>query len=200
MDLYIRQRVFAWGDKYDITDDQETPVFRVEGEVFTFGAKLHLYDLKGQELYYVEQELFHFMPRYTVYKGRMAIASVRKNFTLFGHSLTVESGYGNFEIEGSVFGWDFRILYNGAPLLGRYLPPAHGHRKRRSRVSLRAGRRHRQLCTQREPELTHRRDSNESRRCLCLGTAAQAGSIGFSASPAAGLPPAGDPLRPSCSA
>ena len=109
MDLYIRQRVFAWGDKYDITDDQETPVFRVEGEVFTFGAKLHLYDLKGQELYYVEQELFHFMPRYTVYKGRMAIASVRKNFTLFGHSLTVESGYGNFEIEGSVFGWDFRI-------------------------------------------------------------------------------------------
>ena len=29
MDLYIRQRVFAWGDKYDITDDQETPVFRV---------------------------------------------------------------------------------------------------------------------------------------------------------------------------
>ena len=48
--------MFAWGDKYDITDDQETPVFRVEGEVFTFGAKLHLYDLKGQELYYVEQE------------------------------------------------------------------------------------------------------------------------------------------------
>ena len=113
MDLYIRQRVFAWGDKYDITDDQERPVFRVEGEVFTFGAKLHLYDLKGQELYYVEQELFHFMPRYTVYKGRMAMASVRKNFTLFGHSLTVESGYGRFDIEGSVFGWDFRILYNG---------------------------------------------------------------------------------------
>ena len=47
MDLYIRQRVFAWGDKYDITDDQETPVFRVEGEVFTFGAKLHLYHLKA---------------------------------------------------------------------------------------------------------------------------------------------------------
>ena len=61
----------------------------------------------------MEQELFHFMPRYTVYKGRMAMASVRKNFTLFGHSLTVESGYGRFDIEGSVFGWDFRILYNG---------------------------------------------------------------------------------------
>ncbi len=116
MDLYIRQRVLSWGDKYDITDDREVPVYRVEGEVFTFGAKLHLYDRNGQELYYVEQEVFHFMPRYTVYKGGLAVASVRKNFTLFGHSLAVESGYGHFEIEGSVFGWDFQVLCNGVAM------------------------------------------------------------------------------------
>ena len=32
MDLYIRQKVFTLADKYDITDENENPVFRVEGE------------------------------------------------------------------------------------------------------------------------------------------------------------------------
>lgn len=115
MDLYIRQRVFAIGDKYDITDANETPVFRVEGEIFTFGsARLHLYAADGRELYFVERELFHFMPRYTIYAGRTAAASIKKNFTLFGHSLSVDSVYGHFEIEGSVFGWNFQVLFNGA--------------------------------------------------------------------------------------
>ena len=33
MDLYIRQKVFTLADKYDITDENENPVFRVEGEL-----------------------------------------------------------------------------------------------------------------------------------------------------------------------
>ncbi len=113
MDLYMRQRVFTLADKYDIMDENENPVFRVEGEFLSFGARLHLYGMDRRELYEVRQELFHFLPRYTIYAGQTAAASVKKNFTLFGHSLSVESDYGHFEIEGSVFGWDFEIQFNG---------------------------------------------------------------------------------------
>lgn len=114
MKLYIRQRVFTMRDKYNITDAMENPVYQVEGEWFSFGARLHLYNLAGQELYRVERELFHFMPRYTLFRGDMPVASIKKNFTLFGHSLSVDSQYGHFEIEGSVFGWEFQILRDRA--------------------------------------------------------------------------------------
>ena len=78
MDLYIRQKVFTLADKYDITDENENPVFRVEGEFLSFGARLHLYGPDMRELYYVEQELFHFMPRYNIYAGQTSAAAVKR--------------------------------------------------------------------------------------------------------------------------
>lgn len=42
--LYIKQKVFSFGDKYNIYNESGQPVFSVQGEVFTFGAKIHIYD------------------------------------------------------------------------------------------------------------------------------------------------------------
>lgn len=114
MNLYIRQKVFAIGDRYHICDEAGQPVYEVQGEIFTFGARFHLYDLRGTERFYIEQRLFHWMPHYTIFHEGQDVARLAKQFTLFGHSLSVDSRYGHFELEGSVFGWDFRILYNGA--------------------------------------------------------------------------------------
>ena len=47
-DLYMRQRVFSWGDKFEIYDNAGNVKYYVEGEVFTFGKKLHLYDTAGK--------------------------------------------------------------------------------------------------------------------------------------------------------
>lgn len=116
MNLYIRQKVFTIGDRYQICDAAGDPVYEVEGELFSFGARFHLYDGQGRELLYIEQRLFHWLPRYTIYRDGQDIASIAKQFTLFGHRLTVESGYGHFELEGSVFGWVFQILCNGSPV------------------------------------------------------------------------------------
>ena len=107
MDLYIRQKVFSLGDRYNVFDVNQNIVYRVEGEFLTFGAKLHLCDPAGNELLYIEQELFHMMPRYNLYCRGTQVASIRKNFTLFGHSLSVDSGYGwwpRFPKNGSLGG------------------------------------------------------------------------------------------------
>ena len=116
MNLYIKQRVFSFGDTYHVCDYNQNPVYQVRGEVFTFGSKLHICDMTGQELLYIEQELFHMMPRYNLYCRGTLVASIRKNFKLFGHSLSVESGYGSFTIDGEVFGMDFTIFCNGQPV------------------------------------------------------------------------------------
>ena len=54
MKLYIKQRIFTWGDKFSIYDEAGNEKYYVEGEILTFGKKLHLYDLQGRELAYID--------------------------------------------------------------------------------------------------------------------------------------------------
>lgn len=39
MDMYIRQKVFSIGDRYNVFDINQNLLYRVEGEILTFGAK-----------------------------------------------------------------------------------------------------------------------------------------------------------------
>ena len=42
MKLYIKQRIFTWGDKFSIYDENGNEKYYVEGEILTFGKKLDL--------------------------------------------------------------------------------------------------------------------------------------------------------------
>ncbi len=37
MKLYIKEKVFSWGDKFTVMDAAGEPRYSVEGEVFTWG-------------------------------------------------------------------------------------------------------------------------------------------------------------------
>ena len=90
MNLYIKQKVFSWNDKFSIYDDAGNVRFYVEGEIFSFGKKLHLYDLAGIELAYIEQKLFTFLPKYTIFRGGEEVCTVVKKFTLFRNEYVID--------------------------------------------------------------------------------------------------------------
>lgn len=113
MELYIRQKVFSIGDKYDVYNEYEQPVFHVEGEIFTWGAKIHLYDLTGAELFFIQQKVFAFLPEYSVFQGENFCARIKKEFTFLRPRLTVESSFGNLEINGEFMNMDYYITLNG---------------------------------------------------------------------------------------
>ena len=50
MKLYIKERVFSWGDKFTVKDAYGEDKYIVEGEVFSWGKKLHVYDRSGSEV------------------------------------------------------------------------------------------------------------------------------------------------------
>ena len=81
MNLYIKQRIFTWGDKFSIYDEFGNERYYVEGEVFTFGKKLHLYDVAGNELAYIEQKIFTFLPKYFIHMPGRETVEVVKEFT-----------------------------------------------------------------------------------------------------------------------
>ncbi len=113
MKLYIKQKVFSIGAKYNVCTAEEQPVYTAEGEIFTIGAKVHLYDTEGRELLTIKQKLLTFMPLYEVYQGDALFATLSQKFTFFKKKIEVSSTYGDFIIDGSFWDHDYTITCNG---------------------------------------------------------------------------------------
>lgn len=111
MKLYIKQKVFSWGDKFTVYDENGNDRYYVEGEVFTLGKKLHLLDTNRNEIAFIHQEIFSFLPRYYVTVNGAQIAEIKKEFTFFHHEYTVK-GLG-WSVSGDFFTHDFEVTANG---------------------------------------------------------------------------------------
>lgn len=108
MRLYMKQKVFTWGDRFSIYNENGDVIYTVEGEVLTFGKKLHLFDLKENELAYIEQKVFTFLPTYTIYRDGETLAEVVKEFSFFSQKYNV-SDLG-WTVQGDFFDHDYEVL------------------------------------------------------------------------------------------
>ena len=115
MKLYIKEKVFSWGDKFTVKDSHGEDKYIVEGEVFTFGKKLHVYDKQGREVAFIKQEVWSFLPRYYVFCGDRQIAEIKKEFTFLFPRYTIE-GLG-WEIDGSFMAHDYQITKRGRKIV-----------------------------------------------------------------------------------
>lgn len=108
MNLYMKQKVFSWKDKFWIYDEHGNGKYYVEGEFLSFGKKLHVYDVNEQEVAYIEQKLLTFMPKYEIYTPEGLAAEVVKEFALFRNKYII-NGPGWF-VEGDLFDHDYQIM------------------------------------------------------------------------------------------
>jgi uncharacterized protein YxjI len=113
MRYIIRQKIFSFGDNFAIRDEFEQDRYIVRGKVLSFGDKLSLEDLNGNELFYIEQKLFKFLPEYYIYAGGQQVAMVKKQLSFFTPKFVIDSVYGNYEMEGDIFAYDFQIYLDG---------------------------------------------------------------------------------------
>ena len=111
MKLYIKQKVFTWGDKFTVKDINGNDRYYVEGEVFSWGKKLHVYDMNGNEAAFIQQKAFSFLPRNFGYVGDEQVAEIVKEFSFLFPRYTIE-GLG-WEINGSFMAHDYQITKNG---------------------------------------------------------------------------------------
>lgn len=114
MKLYIKQKAFSIGDKYNVYDVNQNIVFNVKSEIFTIGDKLHLLDTLGNELYYIRRRITFMLARYEIYSKNTLYAVVSQQFTFFKPKLVVESAYGRFDINGNFLSMNFDITKNGS--------------------------------------------------------------------------------------
>ena len=94
MKLYIKQKVFSWGDKFTVKDEAGWDRYYVEGEIFTFGRKLHVHDMSGREVAFIKQEVWSWMPRYYVFCGDRQVAEIKKEFTFLFPKYNIKAWVG----------------------------------------------------------------------------------------------------------
>ena len=116
MQLMIKQRVFAWGDTYDVYDANGQPRYFVQAELFTFGHQIHVFDKRtNRELGSIHQRLFSLMPTFEIVIGGQVQGTVRKRFTLFMPTYDVD--YRGWVCEGDPFGWDYQVNHGQRQVL-----------------------------------------------------------------------------------
>ena len=115
MKLYIKEKVFTWGDQFTVKDAYGNDKYVVEGEVFTLGKKLHVYDTLGREVAFIKQELMTFLPCFAVYAGGREIGRVQKEFSFLVSRYSIEGL--DWDIEGSFWEHEYQITQNGLPIV-----------------------------------------------------------------------------------
>ena len=83
MRLYVRQKVFSWGDKFFVKDEEGNDLYSVQGEIISLGKKLHVFDPSGDEVAFIRQKLLSFLPRFFVEINGREVCQVVKEITLF---------------------------------------------------------------------------------------------------------------------
>lgn len=107
MKLLFKQRFFSWFDSYDIYDLNGNTVFTVEGKP-SWGHKLHILDNHGNHIATLKQQVFTFLPRFDMYIGENLVGTIKREFTLFKPSFTIDCN--GWSINGSFFEWDYNIV------------------------------------------------------------------------------------------
>jgi uncharacterized protein YxjI len=115
MKLYIKEKVFSWGEKFHVKDALGEDRYVVQGEIFSLGKKLHVYDMLGREVAFIKQELMTFLPCFSVFSDGEEIAQVKKEFSFLVPRYSIE-GLG-WEIEGSFWEHEYQITQNGLPIV-----------------------------------------------------------------------------------
>jgi uncharacterized protein YxjI len=112
MKFYMKQKVFSWGDKFTIKNENGEDAYTVKGEVFTLGKKLHVNDTAGAEVAFIRQRLLSWLLTYDVFVGETQVMEVRKDFTLFKPRYSV-TGAGDWRIQGDYWAHNYEIFHAG---------------------------------------------------------------------------------------
>lgn len=112
--LYIKQKVFSWGDKFSVKDELGTDKYTVQGEVFSWGKKLHVYDEHGTEVVFIQQKVFSFLPKFFIYVDGQQVAEIVKQFTFFKQAYAVNGT--SWTVEGDFWAHNYRIFDGEVPV------------------------------------------------------------------------------------
>lgn len=106
MQLLIKQRIFSWGDSYDVYDESEQPRYFVKGKVFSIGHQIHVYNKQtGEEVGAIKQKLLTLMPKFEIIIDGRVVGTISREFTFLRPKYRVD--FRDWEVDGDFMGWNY---------------------------------------------------------------------------------------------
>ena len=106
MQLLIKQRIFSWGDSYDVYDESEQARYFVKGKVFSIGHQIHVYNKQtGEEVGAIKQKLLTLMPKFEIIIDGRVVGTISREFTFLRPKYRVD--FRDWEVDGDFMGWNY---------------------------------------------------------------------------------------------
>lgn len=111
----MRQKIFAIGDDFWITNEQGQKAFKVDGKALRIRDTLKFEDARGNEIYKIQEKKIRVRDSMNIYKGRDVVAKVHNALlTPLRDRWTVDiSGGENLKTQGNILNHEYKIERGG---------------------------------------------------------------------------------------
>ena len=116
MKLCIKQRVFSWGDAYDVFDEWGNARYYVKADIFSIGHQIRVFEKNtDREVGSIHQHFFAFTHGFDIVMEGRTVGVIKKRFTFFTPTYDVD--FRGWTCEGDVFGWDYQVMQGSAQVM-----------------------------------------------------------------------------------
>lgn len=107
--LYIKQRMFAFGgEQFDVTDEDERPVYHVEDSFMRIPKSFTITDGNGFEVARIEKKTLSWLPHFSVIVDGVEIAGIDKEFSFFKPKYRIDAQ--GLRVEGDWVDLNFTVV------------------------------------------------------------------------------------------
>jgi uncharacterized protein YxjI len=111
MKLYIKQKLFSFKDKYQILDAFDNVIFDIDNQFINYGTNyLHIYDKDKIEQFLIKRKYTFMIAKYEIYHDNNLFATVSQEIAYFTRKVSIESSYGDFEVNGDLMNREYKIM------------------------------------------------------------------------------------------
>ncbi|MPQ44322.1 LURP-one-related/scramblase family protein [Clostridium tarantellae] len=111
---YVKERMFAFGAKFDVYDKNGKEIFYAEADKFDIGKNISIYKSDGgRKVLYMEQQIRIGAHKYEVFDlDGIHVATIKKEFMTPVYNISGK--YGNIIMESnSIFGRNYNVFKEG---------------------------------------------------------------------------------------
>lgn len=109
--LYIKQKVFSFNEKFTVKDQDEQDRFYVEGSFMRIPKTFSIMDTSREEVALITKKTLSFLPKFFVEVGGEEVLTIKKELSFFKDRYTIDAA--GIEVQGNWWDMNFQVLKHG---------------------------------------------------------------------------------------
>ncbi|CDO04758.1 hypothetical protein BN988_03325 [Oceanobacillus picturae] len=109
--LYIKQKVMSFKDKFTIKDQQENDAYYVEGSFMKIPKTFSILNTAGTEVALITKKVMSFLPKFYVEVNGQEVLTINKAFSLLKARYSIDAA--GIEVHGNWWDMNFEVFQYG---------------------------------------------------------------------------------------